>query len=140
MPYADLRSYLAALEAQQQLLRVTEQVRPEPDLAAAACAASRLGDDSPALLFENVYGYHTARIAMNVHGSWPNLAIAMDLPKNTPLKSQFFEFVRRYQNYPAKSSSSTAPLAGAGDRAGDQPVRYFAAVSPQPRRRRLLYR
>lgn len=102
MPYADLRSYLAALEAQQQLLRVTEQVRPEPDLAAAACAASRLGDDSPALLFENVYGYHTARIAMNVHGSWPNLAIAMDLPKNTPLKSQFFEFVRRYKNYPGE--------------------------------------
>ncbi|BFO07922.1 hypothetical protein GGER_04320 [Serratia rubidaea] len=102
MPHADLRSYLAALEAQQQLLRVTEQVRPEPDLAAAACAASRLGDDSPALLFENVYGYHTARIAMNVHGSWPNLAIAMDLPKNTPLKSQFFEFVRRYKNYPGE--------------------------------------
>lgn len=102
MPYPDLRSYLAALEQQQQLLHIEEQVKPEPDISAAACAASKLGENSPALLFENIHGYHDARIAMNVHGSWPNLAIAMDMPKNTPLKSQFFEFVRRYQNYPGE--------------------------------------
>lgn len=102
MPYSDLRSYLAALEEQQQLLHITEQVKPEPDISAAACAAAKLGENSPALLFENIHGYHDARIAMNLHGSWPNLAIAMDMPKNTPLKSQFFEFVRRYQNYPGE--------------------------------------
>ncbi|MCC3748088.1 UbiD family decarboxylase [Rouxiella badensis] len=102
MPFHDLRSYLDALDEQKQLLRIEEQVKPEPDISAAACAAAKLGDKSPALLFENILGYHDARIAMNVHGSWPNLAIAMDMPKNTPLKQQFFEFVRRYQNYPGE--------------------------------------
>lgn len=102
MPYTDLRSYLAALEEQQQLLCIKEQVKPEPDIAAAACAAGRLGEHAPALLFENIYGYRDARIAMNLHGSWPNLAIAMDMPKHTSLKNQFFEFVRRYQNYPGE--------------------------------------
>jgi len=102
MPYPDLRSYLAALEEQQQLLHIEEQVKLEPDISAAACAASKLGENSPALIFENIHGYHDARVAMNIHGSWPNLAIAMDMPKHTPLKSQFFEFVRRYQNYPGE--------------------------------------
>ncbi|MDR0806877.1 MAG: UbiD family decarboxylase [Enterobacteriaceae bacterium] len=102
MPFNDLRSYLSALEEQNQLLRIKEPVLPEPDISAAACAATKLGEKSPALLFENIQGYHDASIAMNVHGSWPNLAIAMDMPKNTPLKQQFFEFVRRYQNYPGE--------------------------------------
>lgn len=102
MAFHDLRSYLQALEEQQQLLKIDEQVMPEPDISAAACAVTKLGDKSPALLFRNIFGYHDARIAMNVHGSWPNLAIAMGMPKNTPLKQQFLEFVRRYQNYPGE--------------------------------------
>ncbi|MBW7981018.1 non-oxidative hydroxyarylic acid decarboxylases subunit C [Enterobacillus tribolii] len=102
MAFHDLRSFLQALEQQQQLLNIDEPVMPEPDISAAACAATKLGDKSPALLFNNIFGYHDARIAMNVHGSWPNLAIAMGMPKNTPLKQQFLEFVRRYQNYPGE--------------------------------------
>ena len=102
MPYHDLRSYLQALDQQQQLLRIVEPVKPEPDISAAACAVNKLGENAPALLFDNIQGYHHARIAMNIHGSWPNLAIAMDMPKNTPLKQQFFEFVRRYQRYPGE--------------------------------------
>ncbi len=110
MAFHDLRSFLQALEQQQQLLNIDEPVMPEPDISAAACAATKLGDKSPALLFNNIFGYHDARIAMNVHGSWPNLAIAMGMPKNTPLKQQFLEFVRRYQNYPGEVEyRETAP-------------------------------
>lgn len=108
MAFHDLRSYLQALEQQQQLLRIDEQVLPEPDISAAACAATKLGDKSPALLFSNIFGYRDARIAMNVHGSWPNLAIAMGMPKNTPLKQQFLEFVRRYQTYPGEVELRTS--------------------------------
>jgi UbiD family decarboxylase len=98
--YQDFREFLAVLEEQKQLLRITDPVKLEPDLAAAALAATKMGQFSPALLFSNVAGYTDARIAMNVHGSWANHALAMGMDKDTPLRDQFFEFVRRYQMYP----------------------------------------
>lgn len=39
MLYDDLRSFLSTLDQQGQLLRVTDEVLPEPDVAAAASAA-----------------------------------------------------------------------------------------------------
>ena len=44
MPYDDLRSFLDTLDKEGQLLRITDELSPEPDLAAAANAAARLGD------------------------------------------------------------------------------------------------
>lgn len=100
MAYQDFREFLAALEIEGQLLTVNEEVKPEPDLGAAARAASNLGDKSPALLFNNIYGYHNAQIAMNVIGSWPNHAMMLGMPKDTPVKEQFFEFAKRYDQFP----------------------------------------
>ncbi|MCY7989714.1 phenolic acid decarboxylase BsdC [Bacillus spizizenii] len=100
MAYQDFREFLAALEKEGQLLTVNEEVKPEPDLGAAARAASNLGDKSPALLFNNIYGYHNAQIAMNVIGSWPNHAMMLGMPKDTPVKEQFFEFAERYDQFP----------------------------------------
>ena len=54
------------------------------------------------LLFESILGYHDARVALNVHGSWPNHALMMGMPRDTPSKAQFFEFVRRYQQFPGE--------------------------------------
>jgi 4-hydroxybenzoate decarboxylase len=110
MAYKDLRTHLQTLADQGQLIQVTEAVLPEPDIGAAACAVNKLGEKAPALLFENIKGYTNARIAMNVHGSWCNHAISMDMPKDTPLKEQFLEFVRRYETYPGKvEERATAP-------------------------------
>jgi hypothetical protein len=36
---------------------------------------------------------------MNAHGSWPNHGLALGLEKDAPLRDQFFEFARRYQEY-----------------------------------------
>jgi vanillate/4-hydroxybenzoate decarboxylase subunit C len=102
MAYQDLRTYLSALEKEGQLLRIKDPVLPEPDISAAACAVNKLGETAPALLFENIQGYTDAKIAMNVHGSWYNHALMLGMPKETPLKEQFHEFVRRYQTYPGK--------------------------------------
>ncbi|MCY8031557.1 phenolic acid decarboxylase BsdC [Bacillus inaquosorum] len=111
MAYQDFREFLAALEKEGQLLTVNEEVKPEPDLGAAARAASNLGDKSPALLFNNVYGYHNAQIAMNVIGSWPNHAMMLDMPKDTPVKEQFFEFAKRYDQFPMPvKREETAPF------------------------------
>ncbi|WP_336805594.1 phenolic acid decarboxylase BsdC [Bacillus subtilis] len=111
MAYQDFREFLAALEKEGQLLTVDEEVKPEPDLGAAARAASNLGDKSPALLFNNIYGYHNARIAMNVIGSWPNHAMMLGMPKDTPVKEQFFEFAKRYDQFPMPvKREETAPF------------------------------
>jgi UbiD family decarboxylase len=100
--YQDLGEFLSALEQERQLLRVTEQVSFEPDLGAAACALTRIGEAVPAILFNNIAGCNNTQVAMNVNGSWPNHALALGMPKDTPLREQFFEFVRRFQQYPGE--------------------------------------
>ncbi|GAA3437914.1 non-oxidative hydroxyarylic acid decarboxylases subunit C [Kutzneria kofuensis] len=100
MPYDDLRSFLATLDEQGQLLRVTDEVLPEPDVAAAANAVSRMGAAAPALYFDNITGFTSARIAMNVHGSWANHALALGLPKETGTEEQIQEFIRRWDRFP----------------------------------------
>ncbi|GHF48182.1 UbiD family decarboxylase [Amycolatopsis bartoniae] len=100
MAYDDLRSFLDALDKEGQLLRIPEQVDPEPDLGAAANAAARLGDRAPALYFDNVTGFTDARIALNVHGSWANHALALGLPPELPVKEQVAEFIRRWETFP----------------------------------------
>ena len=100
MTFDSLRDFLANLEQNGQLLRIPQQVAPDPDLGAAGRAISDLGEETPALLFENIHGYRDARVALNVHGSWPNNALMLGLDKKTTSKAQFFEFVRRYQRFP----------------------------------------
>ncbi|MFH8350296.1 non-oxidative hydroxyarylic acid decarboxylases subunit C [Streptomyces sp. NPDC018045] len=120
MAYDDLRSFLDALEREGQLLRVTDEVMPEPDLAAAANAASRLGDAAPALYFDNVTGFTDARIALNVHGSWANHALALGLPKDTPVKRQVEEFISRWNDFPVAPEWREDPLWAENTMDGDE--------------------
>jgi 4-hydroxybenzoate decarboxylase len=100
MAYDDLRAFLDELDRQGQLLRIADEVAPEPDLAAAANAAPRLGESAPGLYFDNVTGFTDARIALNLHGSWANHAIAMGLPPTTGVREQIEEFIRRWDRAP----------------------------------------
>lgn len=88
MAFDDLRSFLHALDQQGQLLKISEEVNAEPDLAAAANATGRIGDGAPALWFDNIRGFTDARVAMNTIGSWQNHAISLGLPPNTPVKNR----------------------------------------------------
>ncbi|MGQ4596825.1 non-oxidative hydroxyarylic acid decarboxylases subunit C [Nocardia sp. R6R-6] len=110
MAYDDLRSFLDTLDKEGQLLHITEEVLPEPDVAAAANAATRLGDAAPALSFENVSGFTSARIVMNVHGSWANHALALEMPKQTGPKDQVEEFTRRWAKFPVAPEWRENPL------------------------------
>ena len=56
MAFDDLRSFLQALDDHGQLLKISEEVNAEPDLAAAANATGRIGDGAPALWFDNIRG------------------------------------------------------------------------------------
>ena len=96
--YKDLRDFLATLEAEGQLVRVKEQVNPEPDIGAAGRAAANM-PNGPAVLFENIKGYKGS-VVTNVHGSWANHALMMGMEKNTPVIDQFFELNRRWEKFP----------------------------------------
>ncbi|MVO88535.1 UbiD family decarboxylase [Streptomyces sp. p1417] len=109
MPYDDLRGYLEALDEHGQLLRITEPAAPEPDLAAAATAAARMGPRAPALCFESVTGYAAGRVALNVHGSWANHALALDLPPTTGVREQVAEFSRRWDSFPLPAEHRPGP-------------------------------
>jgi 4-hydroxybenzoate decarboxylase len=100
--YKDLREFLSLLEQERQLLRIRDQVVLEPDLAAAACALAQIGEESPAICFDSIAGYSNARVALNVHGSWCNHALALGMEKDAAMRDQFFEFVRRFQQYPGE--------------------------------------
>ncbi|WP_085523670.1 non-oxidative hydroxyarylic acid decarboxylases subunit C [Tuberibacillus sp. Marseille-P3662] len=111
MAYQDLREYMDKLKEEEQLLTIKDEVMPEPDLGAAGRAITNLGEHSPAMLFNNINGYENAQVAMNVIGSWPNHALMMGLPKDTPVKEQFFEFARRWDHYPVEVERvETAPF------------------------------
>jgi UbiD family decarboxylase len=101
--YDDLRSFLRTLDEQGQLLRITEEVAPERDIATAANAACRVGDGAPALYFDSVTGFARARIAMNVHGSWANHALALGMDKDSTTKDQVDEFIRRWTKFPRRA-------------------------------------
>jgi UbiD family decarboxylase len=120
MAYDDLRSFLDALDKEGQLRRITEEVMPEPDIAAAANAAPRLGEAAPALYFDNVYGFQDARIAVNVHGSWANHALALGLPKETGTKEQVDEFIRRWAEFPVEPEWRENPLWAENSVEGDE--------------------
>jgi UbiD family decarboxylase len=110
VPFDSLRAFLTRLEAEGQLVRIKEKVKPEPDIRAAACAAAKMAG-GPALLFERIEGYGDRQVAMNVHGSFLNHAIMLDLPKETGLKAQFRELVRRFGRYPVPAERvNDAPL------------------------------
>ncbi|MDR1775762.1 MAG: UbiD family decarboxylase [Actinomycetes bacterium] len=96
--YKDLREFLATLDQEGQLLRITDEVMPEPSIGAAGRAATRMSN-GPAVYFEKIAGYKNPLVT-NAHGSWQNHALMMGMDKDTPVKEQFFELNRRWDKYP----------------------------------------
>jgi len=102
MAYKDVRAFLQRLEEEGQLLHVTQEVKLEPDLGACGRAVTSVGENPSALYFDHIYGYEqgTHAVVLNVMGSWANYALMLGLPKNTPVKEQFFEFACRWDTFP----------------------------------------
>ncbi len=102
MAYKDLRAFLQRLKEEGQFVHVEQQVNLEPDLGACGRAVTSIGDNPPALLFDNLFGYEQGKraVALNVIGSWANHALMLGLPKDTPVKEQFVEFSRRWDKFP----------------------------------------
>lgn len=100
MSYRDLREFLDLLESENQLVRIKDEVMPEPDLSAIGRSAPDM-ENAPAVLVEKVKGYNTP-VVLNVHGSWQNHALMLNMDKDTPVKEQFFELERIWDRFPIK--------------------------------------
>lgn len=96
--YKDLREFLDTLEEEGQLIRIKEEVSPEPDIGAAGRACANM-EKKPAVLFEKVKGYKYS-VVTNVHGSWQNHALMLGMPKDSSIKEQFYELNRRWDKFP----------------------------------------
>src|SRR4051812_7646045 len=77
MPFDDLPSYLAALEKNRELKRVSAEVDPELEITEIATRVVR--QEGPALLFEKVKG-SPYPVVMNVFGSMRRIEMALGAP------------------------------------------------------------
>jgi len=110
MPSLDFRDFLGQLEQQGQLVRLSDEILPEPDVRAVARAAADMVDTGPAVLMDNIKGYKGKKLAVNVHGSWANYAIMMGMPKTTSLKEMFYELARRWESSAGEVKWVTNPV------------------------------
>lgn len=99
MAFHDLREYLQALDQNGQLIHFTEEVLPEPDIWAISRGAVDMGPNCPGVLITNIKGYQGKRVAVNLHGRWANHAIMLGMDKSSPLKEQFSELAKRWDDY-----------------------------------------
>ncbi|MBN2791424.1 MAG: UbiD family decarboxylase [Desulfuromonadales bacterium] len=102
MAFKDLRSFLAKLEMEGQLVRYTDEVLPEPGIRALGRAAADLGPTGPAVLINNMKGCKGKQIVLNVHGSWANHALMLGMPRTASLKEQFHELDQRWPTTPGE--------------------------------------
>ncbi|SHI81131.1 UbiD family decarboxylase [Desulfosporosinus lacus DSM 15449] len=100
MTFKDLREFLAILEEEGQLIRIEDEVMPEPDLSAIGRAAPDM-ENGPGVFINKVKGYKYS-VVLNVHGSWQNHALMLGLPKETSVKEQFFALDKAWSAYPIK--------------------------------------
>ncbi len=121
--YKDLRSFLETLEEEGQLVRIKDEVMPEPDIASAGRAAANI-KNGPAVLFEKVNGYKYS-VVTNVHGSWANHALMLGMPKDTPTKEQFFELNRRWDKFPVEPNIVSREEAPCKENVVDKDINLF---------------
>ena len=109
MPYPDLQSYVAGLEARGQIKRVGAQVDPILEIAAIADRVSKLpaaGDASPpptdpvhgrrggyGLVFENVKGSDFP-VAINIYGSYERMRLALGVASFEELAERVQQLVK----------------------------------------------
>jgi UbiD family decarboxylase len=91
-----LRDFLAFLGEHGQCVTWPEPVMPEPDIRNISVAAGNDPASGPAVIFDKIRGYPGKRVAVNVHGSFGNLALLLGHPKTTPIRDLFHEIIGRW--------------------------------------------
>ena len=89
MGITDLRGLIKELETRKQVVRITDEVFPEPDVTRFVKAALDDPDNGPALIFENIKGYKGQKLVFNTLASWKNWATAFDVDTSTSVYDKY---------------------------------------------------
>ncbi len=95
--FNSLRDFMKTLESEHELVKVSDEVQPEPDIGAAGKAICET--QGPAVLFEKVRGFEIP-LVVGVHGSWDRASLALNLPKGSGLEAQMEIWNQAFQKYP----------------------------------------
>ena len=101
MPYKDLRSFLAKLDEEKQLVHYSDPVKLS-EIGIISKVVSDMGPEGPAMILDNVEGYKGKRLAVGVHGSWANHALSLGLPKDATIQEQFYTTSEKWADYPGE--------------------------------------
>src|SRR5919112_3918855 len=74
--YSDLNQFIAALDKERELARVTEPVSPDLEIAALTDRVSKSPGGGPGLLFERPAGFDIP-VALNLFGSMKRMCMAL---------------------------------------------------------------
>lgn len=91
-----LRDFLELLDSHGQCITWPDPIMPEPDIREICVAAGQDVPGAPAILFDKIRGYPGKRLVTGVHGSWANLAVLLGHPKNTTIKTMFYDIISRW--------------------------------------------
>ncbi|MCL1847444.1 MAG: UbiD family decarboxylase [Coriobacteriia bacterium] len=97
MAMQSLREYLEVLDKNAQLVTISDEVMPEPELRQYLRAASNLTKSGPALLFDNIKGYKGKRMAGAVSASWASYALMLGLEKEASELEMFHNIKERWK-------------------------------------------
>src|SRR5512134_2575714 len=78
--FNDLTEFIAVLDKQRELARVTEPVSPDLEIAAVTDRVSKSPGGGPALLFERPTGFDIP-VAINLFGSLKRMCMALGVEK-----------------------------------------------------------
>lgn len=96
MSIIDLRGLIEELEKNKQVVRIKDEVLPEPDVTKFVKAALDDAETGPALIFENIKGYKGQKLVFNTLASWKNWATAFNVDQNTSVYDKYKIMVDRW--------------------------------------------
>jgi 4-hydroxy-3-polyprenylbenzoate decarboxylase len=88
--FNDLNEFIAVLDKERELARVTDEVSPDLEIAALTDRVSKSPGGGPALLFERPTGYDIP-VAINLFGSLKRMCRALDVEKLDDLAHEIEE-------------------------------------------------
>src|SRR5205807_6041799 len=97
MAFQDLREFIALLEKKGQLKRIKAPVKCELEITEITDRVSKAG--GPALLFENVTGYHIP-VLINIFGSEERMSWALGVNTLEELGERLKKWIDLVQNRP----------------------------------------
>ncbi len=108
MAFNDLRDFIAALERSGELVRIKREV--DWDMEVGAISRRNFEQSGPALFFERLKDYPQGYAILNGPvATWRRVAIALDLPPETPVRQLYAAYEERREKRISPDVVKSAP-------------------------------